>query len=422
VGESERRFVLAVARCFVRDLPEDEAARELAAASAEVASWDDVEWLLGKHASATIAYHVLKPATVRSVCGVPAETLAWLRQRYADAFVQVTLEPPLLHRAINALAAAGVSTLAAKGLALGAWLYGDPALREHEDLDLIAPEAMAGTCDEVLRELGYRKASGVLPVPVLPRERLNSVTYLGTGEQPSLDLSFDPLRLFWRAEGDSDPWFDEVWSRRRTVTIGSRSAPTLSLEDDLIYLARHLQFHDFFRVNWYVDLALLLGWHGDRLDWHYVGRTARRLDVHGGVFRALELVDHAFGVDLPGGAWDALRPNPVVRGLHRRIWPERYAVPRPLFSEGGSPLVPRYVGLRGAHPIAAMVLLATQKHRRLHFAYLVRRIVPTKRWLRSAYAAESRSDASHASLLLHHFRHLRNVRERVVTQHQTKQE
>ena len=275
----------------------------------------------------------------------------------------------------------------------------------------------------MLRGLGYRQHWGnPLMPPLMPRERLGSVTYVGKPGQPALDLSFDPLRLFWRVEDGRDPWFDDGWSRRRTVPIGGRPTPTLSREDDLIYLARHLQFHDFFRVSWYVDLALLLRRHGEVLDWDYIGRTTRDLDVHGGVSRALELVDYAFGLGVPEKAGSAVRPNVAVRVLQRRIWPDGYALPRPIFTEGGSPLDPRYVGLRTAHPVAALLLLGAQRQRRLHFTFLFRRFVPTKRWLREAYALEVRPDAAYASLLLQHLRRLRQIRARVRAQFRSRLE
>src|SRR2546427_4885417 len=62
----------------------------------------------------------------------------------------------LAAEAIEALRAAGIRSILLKGPALAGWLYGDGALREYDDCDLLVDPADTGVAAVVLRELGFQ--------------------------------------------------------------------------------------------------------------------------------------------------------------------------------------------------------------------------------------------------------------------------
>src|SRR5690606_27690476 len=118
--------------------------------------------------------------------------------------------------------------------------------------------------------------------------------------------------------------------------------------------ARHLQFHGYFRINWWVDLILLLRRNDATLDWDLVAREAARHGVSGGLERTLEMVTAIYGLKtrslLSPRSWST-RPT---RALHRRIWPTELAVPslRPSPEQQGTPVAPRFLSPGGVHPVA----------------------------------------------------------------------
>jgi len=348
---------------------------------------------------------------VRAACEPPESIVRDLRKWYRQTFERIVFEPRVVAGLLSELATAGVPALAIKGLVVGAWLYDDPVLREHDDIDLLVPEALASSTHSILTGLDYE--AGYRP-PLFPLESPGGADYGHPGRELHVDLSFDPWLLFWRNEAAQRDLFDTWWARRQDIEIGGYRLPTLGPEDQFIQLARHLQFHDYFRANMWVDLGRLLLRHGDQLDWDIVGRDARAFGIHGGLYRTLELLARGLAVHVPDAAADATRPSWPVRRLHRSIWEDDLAGIRDRPPKAGRPILPRFITPRGPHPVAGLALHALNPSRGRTLRYLVRRYVPPQDWLRSAYADTGRR--SYPALLRHHWQKLGELRRRVRNQ------
>lgn len=411
VSEGDRAFVWAVARVAAHEMPENAAAPVLERAVAGIASWTHVTQLLRVHRCEALAYRLLTMPAVRTACEPPESLVRDLRNAYRQTFERVAFEPRVIAGLLSELAAAGVPALAIKGVVVGAWLYDDPELREHDDIDLLIPEALAASAHPVLTSLGYE--AGYRP-PLYPLESLSSADYLHTRGGTHVDLSFDPWLLFWRDEAAYRDLYDTWWARRQVIEVGVHKLPTLGPEDQFIQLARHLQFHDYFRANMWVDLGRLLLRHGDQLDWDIVGRNARAFGIHGGLYRTLELLELGLGVPMPGAAATATRPGWPVRRLHRSIWEDDLAGVRERPPKAGRPINPRFLTPGGPHPVAGLTLHAINPSRGRTLQYLIRRYVPPQDWLRSVYA--DTGFQSQPALLRHHWRQLADLRGRVQNQ------
>lgn len=372
--------------------------------------WPAFARLAKSHRCETLAYHLLTAPEVRAACGPPDEVVAALRQRYMSAFVRGTMEPAFVGRLVAELDAAGVPALVVKGLAVGAWLYPDPVLREHLDIDLLAPEHAALTVGRVLGELGFTPA---YQPPLYPGERPATIDYGHADGGWHVDLGYDPLRLFWPPVEAAAASFAGWWQRRQAVVVGGTTLPTLGPEDQFIHLARHLQFHDYFRVNSFLDVLLLLRLHGDQIDWSLVGREARAADIQGGLFRTLELAERVWGMAAPEAAWRELRPGWAIRTLHRRIWEEDLAAVRDHAQAAGRPIIPRFLSPGGPHPVTGFALHVLGRHPGRTVGYLVRRVVPPASWLRATYGSANSPQPSYWSLVCRHWRALLDVRRQV---------
>ena len=411
IAEGDLAFLRGLARAFAHGTAPPDAAADLEVLAAGISSWEAIELLLQMHRCAGIAYRVLTQPEVQRACRLPVETMDWLRSWYIDAFTRLVAEPPIVQTCLTALTDASVPALVIKGLAVGAWLYDDPALREHLDVDLAVSEDQADAVHAVLSNLGYERVSGPFDhphpfdgPPLSPGESLATISYFNRRRRMSIDLSFDPMRVFWRPDPSMPDPFRGWWERRQIVTIGAVQLPTLGPEDQFLQLSRHLQFHDFFRVTWFIDVLLLLRRHGDRLDWSYVGRQASAFGIRGGLYRTLELADRVYGVVAPDQAWRSLRPSVPVRVLNRRVWPDARAMPRDRRVHAGNPLSPRMLGLGGTRQILGLLLLVFDRHRRRNIAHLVRRALPPRDWLQAVYGTELPSDASYLRLWRYHRR------------------
>jgi hypothetical protein len=400
-------LVLAVAGAFGRGDTPAEAAARIGSAVAGISSWEDAESLLGAHGCALLAYHLFAQSDVREACRPPEATMGSLRAKYIRSFLQVAEEPSILAALLAALNGAGVLALAIKGLVLGSWLYRDPALRVHSDIDLVIPEAQADMLNTVLVGLGYTLdpivSAGARLCP--PDESLHSNTYLKPGV--SVDVRFDALRIFWRPVASHGDPFTRWWDRRQELTIAGVKVPAPGPEDQFMQLARHLSAHGYSRAIWFVDLLLLLCRYGADLDWDLIGREARAHSIHGSLDRTLELLERGYGVGTPAAARRLLRPSWVVRSLYRQVWPDTCALPRRSTEPAKDPIIPQNFYPQGGREFAGLALLLLDRNRRRNVTYLARRLVPPRSWLESLHGDTTRTGSPYLALWRRHWRSFR---------------
>lgn len=397
---------LAILGAFVYDGSAGDAAARLQSAAADLSSWDAVEQLLKIHGCSLIAYHLFSSPEVRAACQPPETLMASLRKRYAAAFAQVYAAAPILQELALAFANAGVPALAIKGPSVGAWLYGDPALREYCDFDFVVPEARARTVHALLTDLGYHCVEDPFRSPPLyGGASLRSATYTGP-KGMNVDLRFDPLRILWKSRGTRAELFNRWWERRLQIDVNGVQLDTPGPEDQFMFFARHLQAHEYARAKWIVDILLLLRRCGADLDWQAIGREARAYGIQGGLYRTLEVLDRVYGAQIPEEAWAALRPNIAVRALHRRVWPDAKVTPsiHQDVSDNPTPLNLRPGRLRETRQLYALALFLVDQNRAQNVAYLARRMFPPRAWLRQTYAPSRAAGSSYITMWYRHAR------------------
>jgi hypothetical protein len=406
----EQAFAMAIARTYGLAVSQGASIAEMSAIAREISSWSHVSHLLRFHRLNSVAYQLFGTPEFKAAGIVSDSFLDERRRAYQRSFAKAVLEPAVLHKTVSALTEAGSRAFLIKGLAVGTWLYGDTALREHADLDLLIPADQLDAADRVLTSLGF--AVGYRP-PLNPGEIPATIGYSDLAGVYAVDLSIDPLQVFWQSLPDRLESFDRWWSRRQMIAVGAREVPTLAAEDQLIHLARHLQFHGFFRLNWWVDLLVLLRVHGPNMDWSIVQAEANRHGIVGGLERTLSALESIFGASLPAPAHRAIRPGRMEQLLHRRIWPDELAVPDIRTGKGqeGTPIAPRFLSPAGVHPLAGLALFLLDRRRKDYVRFLVQRIVPPRSWLRESYGL----NGSYLNLIWRHIRALRAHRSFVRT-------
>jgi hypothetical protein len=215
--------------------------------------------------SAEPAYGVALAAEL-GVCGLVSGALRrlpdadplWSKSWYANLTRNLLIISEL-RLWTNALASAGIQSVALKGPALAKLAFGDVSRRDFIDLDLIVPR------EQFRRSVAVCLARGWTPVAhqaVLPRDdaRLTKVTFLSSTSSYSLDL-----HAGWQPSWGRLP--DRVLSEGDLIEIelsGSRFW-TLGPELALIHAARHFVQHRF-------SLKTLLD----------VGATLAQVRAHGG--------------------------------------------------------------------------------------------------------------------------------------------
>jgi hypothetical protein len=244
--------------------------------------------------------------TLSAVCPdeVPPHRLRRLRERFeANAVSNLRLTSELL-RLLSWLEGDGIVAIPFKGPALAATAYGTLALRAFSDLDVLIQTADVRSAQATLVTHGFT------PRVALTGRRAALAQHLGREASFTRYDGAVTVELHW----DVAPWFfacpldlTGVFARRESLSLGSRSVPSLAAEDLLLVLCIHASKHLWERLQWIEDVAELIRVRPG-LDWSRVRDDARQ----SGALRMLRL-----GLRLARDLLGARIPEAMEREVER---------------------------------------------------------------------------------------------------------
>jgi putative nucleotidyltransferase-like protein len=285
---------------------DSDTSRRIFALAASTPDWDAIL----KSASE----HSLAPVFCRNLEAAAKEALppAW-RRRFSEEFLRnsccnlaLTAE---LFRVLEALEGHGVSATPYKGPVLAAQAYGDAAMRQFSDLDIIVPQRQIVAAHIALTALGFRSAIPGLQPSASLRQIPGQYAYRKDPEtmvelHTEFTLRYFPRRLDVQA----------LCERRQSVQVAGRPVLTFSAEDTLLLLCVHGSKHFWERLGWIADIAALAG--GARqLDWTLVMERARKWRIRRMVSLGAGLAARLFEVPLPDEVMDYVKRDVVARRL-----------------------------------------------------------------------------------------------------------
>jgi hypothetical protein len=277
--------------------------------------WD----LLGRHAE----NHSLSPLLYWHLhrnfpLAIPAHEDQRLKCVFETNVRRNLLLSAALLNILETLDAAGIRALAYKGPALANSLYGNISLREMSDLDILIDRASFPATREVLADLGYQPA--FVHTRKQEEARLRSdceYEFSASGGKVWVDLHWQ-ITATHLAQRFS---FDELWHRRRILTLGQKPTPTFSAEDTALVLAVHGGKHLWQRLSWLADFAESLN---QNLDWQALRLRARDAHAERMLLLALALAEDIIPVQLPSEFAAAVRDDHVVQtiaaGIARKLF------------------------------------------------------------------------------------------------------
>lgn len=255
-------------------------------------AWDSFLNLVARHQVPALACRALEGGSGRVV---PAPVMEELRRLAARARTNSLLAAGECARIARALAAERIAMLPLKGAPLSVALYGDPAARHTADVDILVPDADVERAEGALQALGYQ--------PELPQARMtpgmrkmrSRYSVSSAYRNPRLQIAVD---LHWGQELWTRVQLEELW--RRSEAAQCLGAPMRRLDSDmlLLYLSDHGAKHNWSRLKWLSDVAVLLARPRHR-PWEELFDLARTLDATGALAAAASLVHSLYGLSLP---------------------------------------------------------------------------------------------------------------------------
>ena len=308
IASPEGQMLLACARTPLE--PEQrQRLRQLAAAGLD---WDLLLEAAEVHGlEPLLCWHLLEHAADL----VPPAVGERLKARFARHGRSNLLLAGELVRILGSLEAAGIRALPYKGPVLAAGLYGNLALREFSDLDILVEPRRVPAARKLLLSAGYRTQ-----LELSPRQQsayLRSGCELGfAGREGSVVVELHwriAPRCYWQ-----EPAAEEFLERAQSVSLGEAQVRTLSPEDLLLVLALHAAKHLWRGLGWICDVAQLLR-RFPALDWSAVERRAAALGLRRLLCLPLHLANALLGASLPSGPSAAIAADADLQALAQEV-------------------------------------------------------------------------------------------------------
>ena len=264
------------------------------------------------------ANHSVTPLVCRQLCLVASDQLDSARlERLREAGRGFALRNLLLSaelvRILNLFQSEGLQAIPYKGPVLAIEAYGDVALREFEDLDLIVRHRAIAKADEVMIGLGY---SPKFPGLVSANTRvLAPGEYVYRHESRRMMVELHTERTLRHFPRPAD--IDDLSTRLVAVPVGGHEVRTFSPEDTFLLLSIHGSKHFWEELAWVADLAWFLHAYPD-LDWDQVFRRAQAVRAHRMVTISLALALW-LSSSPPEELFAYVRSDPLANSMARKI-------------------------------------------------------------------------------------------------------
>jgi hypothetical protein len=223
--------------------------------------------------------------------------------------LQLTAE---LIRVIDALRAKGALALPYKGPVVAQQAYGDLALREFEDLDIVLPQRDVTKADGALRELGYKPRypwilGASAPIP-------GEYNYGDDGGRVIVELHTEMTLRHCPVPPD----LQEMNRRAKAVSLSGHELLTFDPEDTLVLLCVHGSKDFWERISWIADVAEFVQRQAN-LDWEQVFARANALKATRMVLLGLFLAARTLDAPLPEGVRKPMEADALVSEIATEI-------------------------------------------------------------------------------------------------------
>jgi Uncharacterised nucleotidyltransferase len=267
---------------------------------------EDIDW---RYVVRTAFVHGVTPLLywhLHQICpaAVPEAILHRLRRRFrANAHRNLFLTSELF-RILNVLMTYDIPAIPLKGPLLAISVYGNLALRQFRDLDVLVHKRDVLQAGDALMSLGYR--------PTVERPDGQEAGYVCVRDDGKVRID-----LQWRITGEALAFpldINHLRLRLQPLPFAGGRALNLPLEDLLVILCVHGCKHRWKRLNWISDVAEVICAH-PQLDWGRVMAHARRLGTERMLMVGLYLARDLLGANLPAQVSHTAQRDPTVRAL-----------------------------------------------------------------------------------------------------------
>ena len=304
----EVELLLGCARAHV----DIEGAARISALVEHEFDWDYLIRVADRHGLQPLLHHHLTAICPTAIPEIYAQRLREAARRVSALNTFLTNE---LQRLLALFAAANIEAMPYKGPALAAELYGNVALRQFSDLDIIVRPRDVPRAHDILLAEGYA------PLPPLNRAQQALLMRMQCNLPFTREQNRLVVELHWAV---SAPRFarpfgtDTLWAGRESGQLGRTEIKLLAVEDLLLALCVHGSKHLWERLAWICDIAELLRQRRE-VNWPKLIATARATGSERMLLLGLRLAANLLATPVPAEAAQALAADPMVSTLAAEV-------------------------------------------------------------------------------------------------------
>lgn len=275
-------------------------------------NWEYLLDMAFRHALVPLLYRQLKRAGSKSV---PEPTMARLQDEFAANAVRNMLLTRELGRILEVCEERGIPVIPYKGPALAIQFYGDAALRQFSDLDLLVHERDADRAAQTLLSIGYRSHYQTNRKALANYvQLLCEQGFVREGGGVYVEIHWAIAPKYMSSYLDAEVF----WGRADKITIEGRPALALSIEDLLLTLSVHAGKHQWERLAWVCDLNETIS-KAASVRWEQLIEESQRTKTRRMLYLGLYLANDLLGTPLPVAILDGARAEPSVQSLANEV-------------------------------------------------------------------------------------------------------
>jgi len=262
----------------------------------EVKDWNLTVDLLIQHGSAPLMYSKLNKLS-NSNC-IAAELQSKLQQAYYKTLSRSMVLYQNFVEVLQALDKVNVHPIILKGAHLSETLYGDIALRQFSDLDILIPDDSGEKCLKVLRSMGYKaREANALSNFVANHSDFVHYSPMEKGEI-TVELH---IKLHTRSN-HYQLSIPDIWLRATYNIINKQKVKVLCTEDLLMHLCVHADKHfkvGHIQLKSFNDIINILEQLKSGFDWQKFEILCKQYKCENVVFKYFVLLAKYYQAYLP---------------------------------------------------------------------------------------------------------------------------
>ena len=242
--------------------------------------------------------------------------LAELRTNYNSARLAASLSAAEMVRLCSRFREERIEVIPLKGGTLSQRLYGDPGMRQAEDIDLLIHPEDIERASYLLSEEGYEDLESIKEYSPAQRRHMRVIhTHLQYVNHKRRQF----LELHWGVERWREDQLEELWSGRVGYQWGDAGLDVLNDTMQIIFLCDHGCKHSFLKVKWLGDMAMFVAQGYGDVCWSSVVGKASKMGLQLSLAVSALLVHWWYAIPLPAPLWNLIRREKMAPVIARHF-------------------------------------------------------------------------------------------------------